>query len=79
VFWFGLGKLQVPTKTALSLPLLSWAGEKGNMMKGSRVETRTRRDHSPTTVTDKTELEEKREFNSSQSNQSRIVRNKARS
>jgi len=28
VFWFGLDKCQVPTKTALPLPLLSWKGEK---------------------------------------------------
>jgi len=27
-FWFGLYKCQVPTKTALSLPLLSWTGER---------------------------------------------------
>jgi len=26
--WFGLDKWQVPTKTALSLPLLSWTGER---------------------------------------------------
>ena len=52
MFWFGLDKCQVPTKTALSLPLLSWTG---NRMKGSRVETRTGRDHSAVTVTDKTD------------------------
>jgi len=28
MFWFGLDKCQVPTRTALSLPLLSWTGEK---------------------------------------------------
>jgi len=28
LFWFGLDKCQVPTKTALALPLLSWAGER---------------------------------------------------
>jgi len=54
VFWFGLDKCQVPTKTTLSLPLLSWMG-RGNMMKGSRVETGTGRDHSPIIVTDKTD------------------------
>jgi len=26
--WFGLDKCQVPTKTTLSLPLLSWTGER---------------------------------------------------
>jgi len=43
----------------------SSAGQRrGNMTKGSRVETRKGRDHSPITVTDKqTELGEKREFN----------------
>jgi len=28
LFWFGLDKCQVPTKTALSLPLLNWTGER---------------------------------------------------
>jgi len=28
MFWFGLDKCQVPTKTALSLPLLTWTGER---------------------------------------------------
>jgi len=28
VFWFGLDKCQVPTKTCLSLPLLNWTGER---------------------------------------------------
>jgi len=28
VFWFGLDKCQVPTKTTLSLPLLSWTAER---------------------------------------------------
>jgi len=28
VFFFGLDKCQVPTKTALSLPHLSWTGER---------------------------------------------------
>jgi len=28
VFWFGLDKCQVPTKTTLSLSLLSWTGER---------------------------------------------------
>jgi len=50
LFWFGLDKCYVLTKTTLSLPLLNW-----NMMKGSRVETSTGRDHSPITVMDKTD------------------------
>jgi len=53
LFWSGLDKCQVPTKTALSLPLLNWTGRE-NMMKGSRVKTRTGRDHSPITVMGKT-------------------------
>jgi len=28
MFWFGIGKCQVPTKSTLSLPLLSWTGER---------------------------------------------------
>jgi len=28
VFWFGLHKCQVPTKTTLSLPVLSWTGKR---------------------------------------------------
>jgi len=28
LFWFGLDKCQVPTRPALSLPLLSWAEER---------------------------------------------------
>jgi len=27
LFWFGLDKYQMPTKTTLSLPLFSWTGE----------------------------------------------------
>jgi len=52
-FWFGLDKCQVPTKTALSLPLLSWTGER-KYDESLRVEIRTGRDHSAITVTDKT-------------------------
>ena len=53
LFWFGLDKCQMPTKTALSL---SSAGqERGNMMKVSRVKIRTGRDPSAVTVTDKTD------------------------
>jgi len=28
LFWFGLDECQVPTKVTLSLPFLSWTGEK---------------------------------------------------
>jgi len=44
---------QVPTKAALSLPSSAGQG-RGNMMKGSRVETRTGRDLSPTAFMGKT-------------------------
>jgi len=54
LFWFGLDKCQVPTKTAVSLPSSAGQG-RGNVMQGSRVETRTGRDHSPITVTDRTD------------------------
>jgi len=51
--WFGLGKRQVPTKIALPLPLLSWTGERKY---DERLEGRDKeRDHSPITVTDKTD------------------------
>jgi len=52
LFWFGLDKCQLPTKTTLSLPLLSWTGERKY---DERLEVRTGRDHSPITVTDKTD------------------------
>jgi len=44
----------MPTKPALSLPLLYWVGEK-NTTKGSRVEIRRGKDHSAITVTGKTD------------------------
>jgi len=37
MFWFGLDKCQVPTKTSLSLPFLSWTGE---WKYGERLESR---------------------------------------
>jgi len=52
MFGFGLDKCQVPTKTALSLPLLSWAGERKC---DERLETWTGRDDSPITVMGKTD------------------------
>jgi len=52
-----------------------------NMMKGLRVKTRTGRDHSPITVTDKTDSTwgEKESLIHHQSNQSSIMRNKNKS
>jgi len=54
VFWFGLDKCQVPTKTAPSLPLLNWTGER---KRDERLEGRDkdRRDHSSVTIMDKTD------------------------
>jgi len=48
---------QVPTKAALSLPLLSWTGEKKkNASKGLWVNLRTRRDYPPATAMGKIDL-----------------------
>lgn len=44
---------QAPTKASLSLPSTTGQGRE-NIMKGSWAEIRTRRDHSPNTVTGKT-------------------------
>ena len=65
MFWFGLDKSQNKSldKTALSLPLLSWTGEREY---DERLETRTGRDHSPMPSWAKqAERGEKIEFNSS--------------
>jgi len=53
---FGLGWINArcPQKPLYHSPSSAGQG-RGNMMKGSRVETRTGRDHSPITVTDKTD------------------------
>jgi len=45
----------VPSRAALSCPLLSWTGER-NTTEGSWVEIRTGRDHPPVTVMGKTDL-----------------------
>ena len=46
---------QVPTKATLSLPSSAGQGRE-NITKGSWVEIRTGRDHSPITVTGRTDL-----------------------
>ena len=53
---FGLAwiKCQVPTKAAVSLPLLS-GQRRRNTVKGSWIEIGTGRDHSPITVTGRTD------------------------
>jgi len=52
---FSLAVHQVPTKAALSLHFSAGQGRK-NMTKGLWVEIRTGRDHSPITITGKTDL-----------------------
>jgi len=69
-----MDKCQVPTKTALSLPLLSWTGKRkyderlqGQVKEGER------------SLTKQTELgENNKSLIYHQSNQSRIMRNKTR-
>jgi len=53
---FSLAGHQVPTKAGLSLLLLKWTGKKKNTVEGSWAKIKTGRDHSPITVTDKTDL-----------------------
>ena len=52
--WFSLAG-QAPTKATLSLPSSAWQGRK-NKKKSSWLKIRTGRDHSPITVTGKTDL-----------------------
>ena len=49
-----LARRQVPTKAVLSLPLLSWTGER-KYNKELVGRDKDRRDHSPITVTGKTD------------------------
>jgi len=53
---FGLAWINArrPPKRLYDSPSSAGQG-RGNMMKGSRVETSTARDHSPVTATDKTD------------------------
>ena len=80
LFWFGLDKCQMPTKTALSLPLLSWTGERTY---DERLEGRDKdRERSLTNYChgqNRLNLGRKGSLIYHQSNQSRIVRNKTRS
>jgi len=55
LWWFNLAGGQVPSKAALSLPLLHGQGRE-NTTKGSWVEIRAGRDHSPTTIMGETYL-----------------------
>jgi len=77
MFWFSLDKCQVPTKTALSLPLLSWTGERkyDERLKGrdkDRERSLTDYCHGQNRVN----LGRKGSLIHHQSNQSRIMRNK---
>jgi len=80
VFWFGLGKYQVPTKIALSLPLLSRTGERkyGERLEG-RGKDRGRSFTSYCHRENRLNLGRKGSLIHHQSNQSRIVRNKTKS
>jgi len=56
VFWFGLAWINARCPPKLLWHCPSSAGQgRGDMVKGSRVETRAGRDHSPVTVTGKTD------------------------
>jgi len=80
MFWFGLDKCQVPTKTALSLALLSWTGERkyDERLEGrdeDRARSLTNDHHGQTRLN----LGRKGSLIHHQSNQSRVMRNKTRS
>ena len=75
LFWFGLDKCQVPTKTALSLPLLSWTGErKGDERLKGRDKGRERSLTNYCHGQNRLNLGRKGSLIHHQSNQSRIVR-----
>ena len=75
LFWFGLDKCKVPTKKALSLPLLNWVGE---TKYDERLEGRDKdRERSLTTYChgqNRLNLGRKGSLIHHRSNQSRIVR-----
>jgi len=79
-FQFSVDKCQVPTKTALSLPLLSWTGERKY---DERLESQDKdMERSLTNYCygqNRLNLGRKGSFIYHQSNQRRIVRNKTRS
>jgi len=80
MFLFGLDKCQVPTKTALSLLLLNWTGERKY---DERLEGRDKeRKRSLTNYChgqNRLNLGRKGSLTNHQSNQSRIMKNKTRS
>ena len=80
MFWFGLDKCQVPTKTALLLPLLIWTGERkyDERLKG-RDKDRERSLTNYRHRQNRLNLGRKGSLIHHQSSQRRIVRNKTRS
>jgi len=80
LFWFGLDKCEVLVKTALSLALLNWTGERkyGESLVGREKDgerSLTNYHHRQNRLT----LWRKGSLIYHQSNQSRIMRNKTRS
>ena len=77
MFWFGLDKYQVPTKTTLSLPLLNWTWERkyDERLQGRDKGSLSNYGHRQSRLN----LGRKGSLIRHQSNQSRIVRNKTRS
>jgi len=80
VFWFGLDKCQLPTKTALSLPLLDQTGDRkyDERLVGrdkDKERSLTNYCHRQTRLN----LGKKGSLIYQQSNQSRLMRNKTRS
>jgi len=80
MFWFGLDKCQVPTKTALLLPFFNWTGERkyDERLKG-RGKDRERSLIAYCHKQNRLNLGRKGSLIYHQINQSRIIRNKTRS
>jgi len=80
LFWFSLDKCQAPTKSALSLPLLNWSGERkyDERLEGQdkdRERSLTNYHHGQNRLN----LGRKGSLIHHQQNQRRLVRNKSRS
>jgi len=81
MYWFGLDKCQVPTKTTLSLPLLNWTGERkyDERLVGRDKDRERSLTHQLLSRTKHTELGRKGSLIHHQSNQNRIKRTKSTS